>query len=232
MRERWKDVAFPPPHGRERGNDDDLQQTIRQNYAAMIELIDDWLGRYVAALERAGKLENTLVVYASDHGEMLGDLNLWAKQFPHEASVGVPLVMAGPGSRQAPAPCDAPVSLLDMMMTFLDYAGVDRSGFDGVSLRRTLEAGTAPARDFVYSGLGPWRAVSDGRWKLVAGLPEDIVSFKFQFTEWHPEVLAGASLYDLQTDPWETCDVSAEHPDIRRRLLQAMALDCGVPIPA
>jgi arylsulfatase A-like enzyme len=228
MRERWHDVAFPPPRGRPGGSDDGLQQTIRQNYAAMIERIDDWLGQYVEALREAGTLDDTLVVFASDHGEMLGDLNLWAKSVPFEASVRVPLVMAGPGCRPSAAPCREPVSLLDMAATFLDVAGCDASDLAGVSLRPTLESGARHARDVVYSGLGNWRAVSDGRFKLVAGYRDDIVAFRTQFATFDPAALADAKLFDLDADPDEQRDVSADHPDVRRRLLAAMAADCGV----
>jgi arylsulfatase A-like enzyme len=202
---------------------------MRQNYAAMIELIDDWLGIYVGELQEQGALENTLVVYASDHGEMLGDFNLWAKSVPHEASVRVPLVMAGPGCRPAGEPCAAPVSLLDMGKTFLDVAGCDMTGFEGVSLRPTLQTGAAPARDLVYSGLGNWRAVSDGRFKLVAGFSQDVVAFMTQFAIFDPASIAVARLYDLDADPLEEHDVSARHPEIYRQLSEAIAADCGMP---
>lgn len=221
MAARWADVDFPPPEGWN-GATPDLHRTMRRNYAAMIELIDDWLGRYVAVLEAAGALDDTLVVFASDHGEMLGDLNLWAKAVPFEASVRVPLVIAGPGCRPAAAPVAGPVSLLDMAATFLDLAGCPAADGDGVSLRPTLATGAAHARQFVRSGLGNWRAVSDGRFKLVAGFDEALRTQDLQFATYDPASLATARLHDLAADPLETRDLSSVRPEIRNRLAAAL----------
>ena len=78
----------------------EVHVAIRQNYAAMIENIDRWLGKFTDALKRRGEFDNTLIVLSSDHGEMLGDHDLWGKTKPHQPSVGVPLIAAGPGSRE------------------------------------------------------------------------------------------------------------------------------------
>lgn len=224
MRDRWKDVAFPLPHGRP-GGDDALQQIIRQNYAAMIELIDIWLGRYVNALTAAGALDDTLIVFASDHGEMLGDRNLWAKSMPYESSVGVPLIIAGPGCRHDGTHGE-PVSLLDMMATCLDLAGCSTAGMEGISLKSTLETGAPHERELVYSGLGNWRAVSDGRFKLVAGFDPRMPAFQIQFAEFDPASIADPMLFDLEADPWEEHDISSDHPGIVRRLQDALLADC------
>jgi len=219
MQARWRDVDFPMPYGRPVANPG-LHCEMRRRYAAMINLIDDWLGVYISELQRASLLENTLVVYASDHGEMLGDLNLWGKSVPHEASIGVPLVMAGRAAESAI--CDAPVSLLDMCATFLDVAGADAAGYEGASLRPVLEGQARPQRDLVYSGLGHWRAVSDGRFKLVAGWRENVVAVMTQFGEFDKASIDGAKLFDLDADPHEECDVSTAYPEIHRRLAAAL----------
>ncbi|AEQ51282.1 sulfatase family protein [Pelagibacterium halotolerans] len=224
MRESVKDRQFPMP-GRHDGLHTDLHQTVRQNYAAMVELIDGWVGRYVEILERAGALENTIIVFASDHGEMLGDHNLWAKSVPFEASVRVPLVMAGPGFEPSAAPVAAPVSLLDVMTTFLNYGACSTEGMDGYSLRPTLERGEAPERGLVFSGLGNWRAVGDGRFKLVAGFDGSLHTQQIQFAILDPAMLDAAKLYDLDNDPLEETDISEAEPAVRQRLLTALAAD-------
>ncbi len=74
----------------------DHHNEIRRNYGAMIENIDRQAGRFIQAVEARGELDNTLIVYSSDHGEMLGDHDRWGKSVPYQPSAGVPLVIAGP----------------------------------------------------------------------------------------------------------------------------------------
>jgi choline-sulfatase len=106
--ERYREAAMPPPIEDDltgkpgwvqaRGYDLDAATVARtrQQYCAAIELIDDQLGRMLAALEHRGQLDNTWILFASDHGEMLGDHRLYTKSVPYEAALRVPLLMAGP----------------------------------------------------------------------------------------------------------------------------------------
>lgn len=159
---------FPQPN-RNTEYDAATHVSIRQNYTAMIENIDRWIETYIELLKSRGELENTLIVYSSDHGEMLGDHNMWGKTKPLQASVGVPLVVAGPGVAKGVA-SDALVSVMDLAATYLDYAGVNRpKDMDSRSFRGVLEGKSKRHRDHVLSGLGPWRLVNDGRYKLVRG---------------------------------------------------------------
>lgn len=222
MRDRWKDVAFPEPVD---GSPDPRHQMIRQNYAAMIEVIDDWLGRFLAFLDETGQRDNTLVVFASDHGEMLGDHRLWAKSVPDENSVRVPLIVAGAGVSAKDRVVRTPVSLLDMAKTFLDLSGAPDAGMEGDSLRGLLEGGDEPDDKLVFSGLGPWRTVTDGRFKLVAGDWRAIRPGKMQFTAFDPAGLDTVALFDLDEDPEEREDIAAAHPEIRERLLGAIRDD-------
>lgn len=142
---------------------------IRENYTAMCENIDRWVGIYLDKLRERGELENTIVIFSSDHGEMLGDHNLWGKTVPYQPSVGVPLIVAGPGVKQQ-SPSDALVTTLDLTATFLDYAGVPRpDDMDSRSLRPFLEGRTQTHREFVLSALGQWRMAFDGRFKMIQG---------------------------------------------------------------
>ena len=121
----------------------------------MVENIDRWVGIYLDKLRERGELENTLVIFSSDHGEMLGDHNLWGKTQPYQPSVGVPLIVAGPGVKPR-APTDVLVTTLDFTATFLDYAGVSRpDDMDSRSLRPFLEDRTQTHREFVSFSLGP-----------------------------------------------------------------------------
>lgn len=166
---RDPDVTFPLPERPGDGVPDETHQEIRRNYAAMIENVDSWTGAFLSALEDRGELDDTIVVFAGDHGDMLGDYGAWMKRSPRQASVGVPLVVAGPGVERRGA-VETPVSLVDLHATFLEYAGIDPPAhLDSRSLVPYLAGETDDHRDAVYAGLDPWRMIFDGRYKLVVG---------------------------------------------------------------
>ena len=90
-------------------------------YYAEIELIDDQVGRMLAALEESGQGENTIVIFTSDHGEMLGDHGLlWKGCRFYEGAVHVPLILSWPGRFEAGLRSDALVELVDIVPTLLD----------------------------------------------------------------------------------------------------------------
>jgi len=199
-------VTFPPPRDGKRGN----MAAQRRNYAAMIHNIDRWLGVFQEELDRRGERENTVIVYCSDHGEMLGDRGLTGKSQPFHPSACVPLVLAGPGIRPSVV-CDEPVETLDLSATFLDLAGVAvPADMDSRSLRPFLEQGGSLPRARVTSALDNWSLVFDGRYKLIASRP----SPRAKKARSAPNLV----LYDLQNDPAETQDLSSRQPDVVDRL--------------
>src|SRR5690606_33603366 len=123
MLEPWRAVdGFPLPNGNTQFPPE-KHQLMRQNYSAMCANLDAWVGRILEAVAERGELDNTLIVFSSDHGEMLGDHNRWRKRVPYQPSVGVPLIVAGLDVKQQPAR-GALASVMDLAATFLDYAGV------------------------------------------------------------------------------------------------------------
>jgi len=213
MRERWRETWFPQPNECTRFTVEKHIE-IRQNYSAMIENIDRWLGIYVKEIKKHGELENTLIVYSSDHGEMLGDHDRWSKVVPYQPSVGVPLVIAGPGVRRGWV-CDAPVTTMDLAATFLDYGSVPvPESMDSRSMRTLLEGKSDHHRDFVRSGLGPWRLVFDGRYKLIRGFDETESNVDMK----EPVKKEPTLLFDLKEDPLENVNVARKYPDIVKRL--------------
>ncbi len=180
---------------------------IRQNYAAMIENIDRQLGIYQKRLEERGEADDTIVVYTSDHGEMLGDHDYWGKSLPHEASARVPLVMAGPGIARG-VRSDSLVSFMDLAATSLDYAEVAvPDDMDSRSLRPVLDSGKGEHREHLRSALqtgnaasGRFRLVQDHRYKLVDGFEEKKM------------------LFDTEADPLEDHNIAASKPDVVARL--------------
>jgi hypothetical protein len=167
MAHLYRDTDFPLPRNSEPGHAKSLL-AVRRNYAAMIENIDLWLGRFLDLLRETGQSSNTVVFVSSDHGEMLGDRGLWAKSVPFQPSISVPLAVSGPGVLKG-AIITAPTTTLDLTGTFLDYAGVQiPTDWDTKTLRGVLESPEhRPIRRFVVSALPNWRLVFDGRFKLV-----------------------------------------------------------------
>ena len=195
----------------------ETHELIRQNYTAMVENLDRWVGIYLDKLRERGELENTLVIFSSDHGEMLGDHNLWGKTQPYQPSVGVPLIVAGPGVK-ARAPTDVLVTTLDFAATFLDYAGVSRpDDMDSRSLRPFLEDRTQTHREFVWSALGQWRMVFDGRYKLITGFAPGHVWPHSESPTFVDPLPAPLLVFDLENDPTEQVNLAAKvGPEIRK----------------
>lgn len=102
------------------------EQKIREAkcaYYGLTSFMDDCLGRILQALEDSGQAANTTVIYASDHGDMMGDLGFWTKQVMYDASAGVPMILAGPGIPEGRR-VKTGTSLLDIAATALDVMGV------------------------------------------------------------------------------------------------------------
>ncbi|MBN2712251.1 MAG: sulfatase-like hydrolase/transferase [Planctomycetes bacterium] len=201
MRARWENVEFPPPHqnGENHYSDEDHQRN-RQNYAAMIENIDRQVGLFIEEVEKRGELDNTLIVYASDHGEMLGDHSRWGKSIWYEPSVGVPLIVSGPGVESGKVK-DTLVEIHDLASTFIDYAGsAALPSDDSKSLRPVLEGRASRHREYAVSGLHEFRTAVSARYKYVDdGEGREL-------------------LFDLENDPLEDCNIIADHPLIAEEL--------------
>lgn len=128
--------------GRDAGRDLRLHQLIKSYYWASISFIDYQVGRMLEALESVGQLDETLIIFASDHGEFLGDYNCFGKRSFLDSAARVPLVCRLPGSFEAGSVCDSPVSLVDIMPTALAAADTSVENLDGVDLAR-IASGTS-----------------------------------------------------------------------------------------
>ncbi|MEM7694075.1 MAG: choline-sulfatase [Pseudomonadota bacterium] len=143
----------------------------RRAYAGMTRHIDDLLGAMVAALTEAGLLDNTLIIVASDHGDMLGERGMWYKKTLFEPAIRVPLIVAGPGVSAGRTA--TPVSLLDLMPTLCDLAGATpTTPMDGRSLAPALRGDALPPVPIFVEHLdggtaAPRVMVRDGDKKLI-----------------------------------------------------------------
>jgi choline-sulfatase len=126
-------------------------QRARAAYYGMVSELDEHIGMLLDQLERSGEMENTLIVYTADHGEMLGEHGLWLKNVLLENAARVPLILAGAGLPKGRT-IETPVSHVDMVATMLDLGGAKKpAGARGVSLVG-LANGKADAHPgFTYS---------------------------------------------------------------------------------
>lgn len=173
----YRGVDFPGPVGLDEAGErfraefaPEKLNAVRQNYAAMCENIDRQIGRLIDVVRERGEWENTVVIFASDHGEMLGDFGRWGKSTWHEASVRVPLVVRTPSgmseqggsatSAEGAAPgrrVTTPVQLQDIGATALAFAGAPPVDGDSVSLLPLLSGSQERVRERAYSALKNWK---------------------------------------------------------------------------
>lgn len=196
---------------------------ITANYYGMIALADHCIGRILTELHRLGEAENTVVVFAADHGDWLGDHGLLLKgPMPYEGLLRVPCIMRGPGI-EAGARLAAPVSTLDLPATFLDIAGVERPAhWHSRSLLPVLRG--EEARDFAYS---EWD-LSDSR----CGVALDLRTVRTARDKLTLEMNSGTGeMYDLLRDPDEMENV-ADHPACAARRAELERMIAARPADA
>jgi len=130
------------------GDDRLLAEAIAATYG-MVEMIDDRIGRVLKTLEESGAADNTIVVFTSDHGDMMGDHGLFLKGFMHyRGTLQVPMMILAPGS--AACRTDALASSIDLGPTLLSLCGVrGYDGIQGLSLEPMLGEPGAAVRDYV-----------------------------------------------------------------------------------
>jgi arylsulfatase A-like enzyme len=166
------------------------------NYYNMIAFIDHGVGRILDTLQQAGIAEDTIVVFTTDHGELLGDHGLYLKGPTHyEGLLRVGLIMRGPGVG-AGAIVREPVSTLDLAATIYDWAGLPPLGeLQGKSLRQ-LAAGDSEVRDCAYNewSLQPSRT----------GVALELRTVRTRDAKLTVDLISGAGeMYDLKNDPDE-----------------------------
>ncbi|MGI6544131.1 MAG: sulfatase [Limnochordia bacterium] len=177
---------------------------MRRRYCAAIEVIDDQIGLLLAALEKRQMVDNTIIVFTSDHGEMLGDQGLFQKNVPYEAALRVPLIFAGPGIA-GDRSVDALIELIDLNPTLCELAGLPpQPHMDALSFAPLLHGESTIHRPHVISALRHFRCIRTERYKLIENYND--------ITE----------LYDLPADPWEQHNIAANRKAEVNRLAREL----------
>ncbi|MFC0201132.1 choline-sulfatase [Paracoccus rhizosphaerae] len=180
----------------------------RQGYFASISYVDEKIGEILDVLKRGRMEEDTIILFVSDHGDMLGDRGLWFKMSFFEGSARVPLMIAAPGWR--PGLVTQPVSTMDVVPTLAGLAGLDiaalapwTEGEDLAPLATgTGGRGPVPMEYAAEGSIAPLVGLRDGQWKLV-------------LCQADPPML-----FDLDADPDELTNLggSPAHTDTLKRL--------------
>ena len=191
--------------------DPDRLRRVRALYYGLVSQVDDGVGEVLGELERLGLQDETIVIFAGDHGEMLGDHGLSQKNVPYEHSVRIPLIVRWPGLTRAGTTCDDPVVLTDLLPTLvhgLRLSYPEQTGpLPGQSLLRGVGCGLGSERDGVFIDYGHGRS----RWIALR-------TRRHKFCLWASG--GREELFDLAADPTETTNLVAREPDLAASMRQ------------
>jgi arylsulfatase A-like enzyme len=213
----------PPAAARAALGDDEIRNS-RQGYYGSISFVDEQIGRIMDALKSRGMLDDTLILFVSDHGEMVGDQNLWRKTYAYEGSARIPMIARwGSNVMDAPRGQVLPqlTELRDVLPTCLDAAGVMPSAhLEGRSLLDLVRGKTAGWRTQLdlehstcYFKESPWTALTDGTFKYI-----------------YHAYAGKQQLFNLTDDPAELSDLSADSghatalADWRKKMVDHLAI--------
>ncbi len=189
-------------------DEDDIAR-MRRHYYAKITTVDEQLGRVLRALEEKGWLDNSLLLFCSDHGELLGDHKLAYKWLMYDPIVHVPLIARHPGSVGSPSEVTDLVSLMDLGPTILQWAGLQTpSRLEGRSLLPYLRGEEIAPREFVCC---------EDNYQLMFRTPRHKMVYYIGQEE--------GELYDLGADPhelenlWDDARLASVKQDLLTRVL-------------
>jgi uncharacterized sulfatase len=184
----------PPNYGLD---EDDLRDSIKA-YLAAVSFMDAQLGKILEALERLGLKDNTIIIFWSDHGWMLGEHGLWQKMCLFEECAQVPLLIATPKPKMPGKTCRRLTELIDVYPTVIDLAGyVIPAGLEGKSLKPLLENPDLPWKPGAYT-----QVLREGDKKGEAFMGRSVRTERYRYTEWD-DGKQGVELYDHDADPKE-----------------------------
>lgn len=163
-------------------------------YLANLAQMDDCAGTVLRALRELGLEDDTIVVYTSDHGEMLGEHGLWNKFQFYESSAGVPLLIRVPGL--GAGVCRTPISQVGLLATLAELCGVPAGASDSASFAAQVRDPAAPRSELVFSEYN--LRTRNAKYMVRDG--------DYKYTFWTHD---RAELYDLRSDPGELTNLAA-----------------------
>jgi arylsulfatase A-like enzyme len=188
-------------------------QEIWRVYAGLVTLFDDCVGKLIAKLKKENLYDDSIIVFTSDHGEMLGSHGLWQKMCLYEESLRVPLSVKLPGNEKAGTKIINAVSHLDVLPTILELVNLQKqAGVQGKSLMRHLQKPQEYEPVFAqFDGNG---ALGTYQRCMIKG------QYKFMFDTIHNEIFF--EMYDLQNDKQEMNNIIFTNEALARELGQEL----------
>ncbi|MYD92495.1 MAG: sulfatase-like hydrolase/transferase [Chloroflexi bacterium] len=179
-------IDYLKGHSQVQVMDDALVREGIRHYLGMVSLIDQRIGDVIRVLEDSGEIENTWIIYSCDHGEMLGEHHLWAKQNFYRGSAKVPLIIRPPGGTAGHL--DAGLTeLTDVTATLADIGGASLPTCRGQSLLPRVAGSVRSGREHVFSRIRSYAALRGERYRLTVDVESD----------------TPCELFDLVDDPGE-----------------------------
>jgi len=173
----------------------DQQRAVIQAYYASVSFLDAQIGHVLAALERLDLARDTIVVYWSDHGFLLGEHGQWLKYSLFEQSARIPVIISAPGHRQG-VTCKRVVEALDIYPTLAELAGLTpREPLSGRSLLPLIKNPEAAWPHAAFTQVGRAESLGHGGCS--------IRNERWRYSEWGVDGSQGAELYDHDADPLE-----------------------------
>jgi arylsulfatase A-like enzyme len=215
----FRDIVHPA-EGR---LDEDRTRLLRHGYFASVSYVDAQIGKLLRALEDLGLDDNTIVILWGDHGWKLGEHNSWCKMTNLEIDARVPLILKAPGTTQEGSRTTALVEFVDIYPTLCDLTGIPvPDDLEGTSFTPLIGDPSRPWKKAAFT-----QFLREGIWLAPDGVEYmgySVRTDRFRYTEWvewETGELKATELYDHETDPLETRNVSGV--DDYAESLQAMA---------
>lgn len=188
---------------------------LREAYYSAITMVDKNIGRILDYLQKSGQIDNTLIIFTSDHGELLGDKGYYLKSQPYEGSVRIPFIVRYPEKFKPGLIKEDFVDLMDILPTCLDVCGLSYPGSQYDLVGESLcQEHPVKNRSYQYASTG--QGIS--RWVMCRN-----DSFKYVYRYYHDM----EELYDLKKDPGETNNLMEEDncpaevlQELRRNVLE------------
>ena len=175
------------------------------DYYALVKEIDDWVGKILDKLDELGLSQNTIIVFTSDHGEMLGAHGMREKNIFLEESAHIPMMIRFPGRIEPETIVDGYVSNIDLFSTILDYCGVAAPASDGKSLRGLIDGTDQSRPKYIVT---EWLSSND----KVPGYMILKDSWKM-FIPYSATSTTIDALYNLKDDPYEMNNLLGSNPN-------------------